>query len=80
MYEHTLVPNSKSPTRFYYKILTKFRSELVTFKHKPAIPKFLVLRKLTPKILNILNRLLLAYILIYFDEIFRTANLRNTLL
>ena len=53
---------------------------MVAFKHKRAIPKFLVLVKLTPKILNILNRLLLSYFLIYFDETLRTAEPQNILL
>ena len=44
------------------------------------IPTFLVLGKLTPKILNVLNRLLLSYFLIYFDETSTTADQQNILL
>ena len=53
---------------------------MVAFKHKRAIPKFLILKKLTPKILNILNRFLLSYFLIYFDETLRKADLRIILM
>ena len=55
---------------------------MVAFKHKRVIPKYLALRKLrklTPKILNIMNRLLLSYFLIYFDETLRTADPQNIL-
>ena len=53
---------------------------LVAFKYMLAIQKFLVLKKLYPKILNILNHLLLSYFLINFDETLRTADQRNILL
>ena len=53
---------------------------LVAFKYTRTIPKVLVLRKLTPNILNILNRLLLSYFLIYFDENLRIADLLNIVL
>ena len=41
---------------------------MVAFKYKQTIPKYLGLRKSTPKILNILNCLLVSYFLIHFDE------------
>ena len=51
---------------------------MVAFKCKLAIPKFLVFRKLTSMILNILNRVLLFYFL--FNETLITADPRNILL
>ena len=53
---------------------------MVGFKCKRAIPIFLILRKLTAKILNILNRLLLSYFFIYFDQTLRAADPQNILL
>ena len=35
------------------------------FKHRGAMPKFLVLRKLTPKILNILTSLALLFLILF---------------
>ena len=53
---------------------------MVPFKHKRAILKFLVLRKSSPKILNILNPPMLSYFLTYFDETLKTAGPQNILL